>query len=322
MKPARAVLAILFFLALFGCPGGTRESRSEALLRVQTANVKLGDVISAVVSARTVEQTAARFPETIECSEGLEVFRSASLGVRRLEDGRTEQLMRYEIQCWRTGNAYIGPVKIDVGAGGSIESRPPFAALEAPRTEFLVRSVLEEAVATDIRDIKGPAKLTQSLSMPLQLTAMGLIALLGALFYLVLRRRPRAEPKPAAGFIDPWETALRAFDEMEKEDLAARGDEGIFYIRLTDIMRRYIQGRFGPRATQMTSEELAAMLEMLEEIDPSGRALLRELLKRADQVKFARGSGRCEEKVEFLARAREFVAQTIRRDVAPAGVRR
>lgn len=321
MKPARAVSAILVSLALLGCSGGTRESRSEALLRVQPANAKLGDVVFAVLCVRTVDQADAKFPETIECSEGLEVLRSAAVSPRRIEDGRMEQLRRYEIQCWRIGKAHVGPAKVELGASGSAAPKARRDVLEAAGIEFLVRAVAEDAAATDIRDIKGPAKPAKNEALALQLIGLALLALLGGLAYVVLRRKPRVERKPTApGIIESWEATLSAFDEMEKEDLAAQGAE-VFYGRLTAIMRRYIRDRFGPPAEQMTSEELVSTLEMLDEIDPSGRALLQELLKKADGVKFAQGSDRDEEKMEFLARVREFVAQTIRRDAVAAGVR-
>ena len=130
-------------------------------------------------------------------------------------------------------------------------------------------------------------------------------------FYLFVRyrddkpiiRRIKIEPKVPAH--------IRAISEIE--DLRKSGgphseDAKAYYTQLTDILREYINDRFGFNATEMTSYEILERLE--ESQDKESLSELRDLLSTSDMVKFAKFKPMLNENDRNLVSALEFVNDT------------
>ena len=91
-------------------------------------------------------------------------------------------------------------------------------------------------------------------------------ALAGLLVWWRRRERPVVLPPP----IPPHETAFAELDELAKqrEELIAAGAYQDYYLRLTDIAKRYLGGRFGFDASDRTTEEIQDLLRGHVSIDP------------------------------------------------------
>ena len=85
-------------------------------------------------------------------------------------------------------------------------------------------------------------------------------------------------------------------------------DSKAYYTQLTDILREYINERFGFNATEMTSYEILERLE--ESRDKESLSELRDLLSTADMVKFAKFKPMLNENDRNLVSALEFVNDT------------
>ena len=81
-------------------------------------------------------------------------------------------------------------------------------------------------------------------------------------------------------------------------------------MELSDIVRRYIEARFGLRAPELTTEEFLAEAGRSADLTPSHRSLLSAFLERCDRVKFARYSPGDTESHEALQLARQFLRET------------
>jgi hypothetical protein len=82
-----------------------------------------------------------------------------------------------------------------------------------------------------------------------------------------------------------------AWAELEAllaEGLLEREEWDPFYIRLTGILRRYIDARFGIRAPKLTSRELIGRVQAEETLQTHDQELLRRFLELGDLVKFGR----------------------------------
>ncbi len=115
-------------------------------------------------------------------------------------------------------------------------------------------------------------------------------ALLLALGLVVWSRRrslrPLPPPPPPA---PPHSRALAALDSLLADRLPESGRVEPFFVRLSEIARHYVEGRFGVRAPEQTTEEFLVELGtgVTGGLGPQ-RGLLRSFLERADLVKFAR----------------------------------
>ena len=90
----------------------------------------------------------------------------------------------------------------------------------------------------------------------------------------------------------------------------------LFYLRLSDIVRHYIEDRFGLRAPEQTTDEFLAALADAPQIRGDHQQLLRRFLRQADMVKFAKFMPGADETGGAVEAARRFIEQTIPEDPA------
>lgn len=112
----------------------------------------------------------------------------------------------------------------------------------------------------------------------------GVVLLLGIGAFFLLRRRRTLLPFLKAPL--PHEKALKALQELSRH---LREDHHLeFAKQVSQIVRVYIQERFGLRAPHRSTEEFLREASARPELGPPDRELLREFLGKCDKVKFAR----------------------------------
>ena len=151
----------------------------------------------------------------------------------------------------------------------------------------------------DFREIKG------LVPVPFNwwwLTLVASILLLVAAFvWWWKRRQPKVETKPAAPPPTPLEVALAALQRLRDANLPVEE----FYTQLADIVRQFIEGRYGLRAPEQTTEEFLAEASLPER----HMILLRTFLLEADLVKFARHRPGKDDMARAFAAAENFVRE-------------
>jgi hypothetical protein len=139
--------------------------------------------------------------------------------------------------------------------------------------------------------------------------AIGLgILLLGSLAGLgwtVLRRNGRRSPP-----LPPERWALGELDRIDGLALPAAGAFESYHTLLSDVVRRYLELRYGFPASEQTSAEILHTLTASDAVAEPQRALLRDLLARCDLAKFAGLGGSADECRATTDGARVFIAET------------
>lgn len=173
----------------------------------------------------------------------------------------------------------------------------------------VILNVAEPPIAGgEIADIKAPRAARRSL-WPWLLA----LALAAAGYWAYTRRRPglrrAATPAPISDDRPAEVLAHAELSELEASGLWDAGRFKDFYIRLTEILRQYLERRYGIPATHLTSSELHRHIRHAE-IDRPVALLLKDLFDRADLVKFAKISPAQNWGGSDLAAARSLVRQT------------
>jgi hypothetical protein len=129
------------------------------------------------------------------------------------------------------------------------------------------------------------------------------------------RRRRRAAQAPAPPRLPADYVALAELTRIERMNLLARGEFKEYYTRVTDVLRRYLEARFGIAAMDRTTAEL------LEELESRGRRVekLEDLLNEADLVKFAKYVPGEASGTAAMSSAREIVVRTTPRHGEASG---
>ena len=139
----------------------------------------------------------------------------------------------------------------------------------------------------DIRDIKGLVPIATGLWWLWLLIALIGIGAVAWLIYRRLRRKEEAGVETAPVYT-PYDLAVRALRCLLEEKLMEGGLIEEFYVRLSDIVRQYLEGRFHLRAPDLTTEEFLLVVSRNRSLTQEHKDLLGAFLQECDLVKFAR----------------------------------
>ena len=144
--------------------------------------------------------------------------------------------------------------------------------------------------------------------------AIALIAIVSLIVYLIIKnRRKKVEYQAPQKKDPPHIIALRALDMITSEKLWQNGKEKLFYTKVTDTLRLYIEERFNVNTMERTSAEILSDMKELE-ISPADYELISSLFATSDLVKFAKYKATQQENEEVIPIAVKFVTNTYKRD--------
>ena len=184
--------------------------------------------------------------------------------------------------------------------GGNAEPLP--AALPdievTPRFEENDAPAIALAPPVEGRLTKGPRSWRGWLALGI------LIFVILVIVVSILRHR---DAEPYQRHVPPGETARSALRRLA-DDMPLPAEA--FFVRLTDILRTYIEQRFSLPATEQTTPEFLSTVKDGKDLSPDRQAALTECLTAADQVKFARGEATEEQMQAALEEAQRFIVET------------
>ncbi len=109
--------------------------------------------------------------------------------------------------------------------------------------------------------------------------------------------------------IPPYEEAVMKLTQLKSEKLWEAGQDKEYFTRLTDILRNYLDRRFGVNAMEMTTGQIMTALRKNEE-SMAVNDQLNKVLDMADFVKFAKMRPLPEDNEVAYQRAMNFVNET------------
>jgi hypothetical protein len=197
---------------------------------------------------------------------------------------------------------------------------PPFRLVidgDTQETEALLITVntVEVDTAAAPKDIKEIYEVSYSWvewlqdNWPWVAGGAAVVAGLTVLVMRLLRRKPKPKELPKEPEKPLHVRTLLALEELDKKQLWQQGLTKEYHSGVTDILRGYIEERFGVPALERTTDELLAALRM-SSMNTGQREQLANLLRLADMVKFAKWTPLPTENEQLLAGAIKLVQQT------------
>lgn len=180
-----------------------------------------------------------------------------------------------------------------------------------PLTVAVETFISGEFDPTALRDIKGEVDVplpNRARTLAIVGAIVGGLLVTLAIFWIAQRSRrtTREEARPQ---IAPGAWALRELARLQADDLIDRDVPG-YYVRLTDIVRQYIERRFGLSAPERTTDEFLREAQDHRALGDDHKRSLADFLRAADMVKFARYEPPRADSEAALGAAAEFVEQT------------
>lgn len=140
---------------------------------------------------------------------------------------------------------------------------------------------------------------------------LGLLAIAGGIAAYIIRRKGGLGQMLATPVkpIPPYEKAITQLNILRTRQLCEKGQEKEYYTELTEILRQYLEGRFGINAMEMTTPQIKrAVYATVPE--KSASSMMNEILEMADYVKFARLRPLPEDNARAFSQAMQFVENT------------
>ena len=303
-------LAVALLVGVLAIPAAGQTGEPVVSSILEPARIAVGD--RARLTIRVEHDAAASVawpePERLGAFEVLE----RRIEEPRVEGGRAVSSAELVLTAFELGDLEVPAVEIEV-----IDADGNAATLATEPWPVTMASVgLDEG--GDIRAIRGPLDIP--LNVLTLLPWLAGVALLAGIGYWLWRRSRGGEPDNILAPVEPprppHELAYEAFRSLEAERMPDRGEIKTFHIRASDIVRAYVEGRFGVDALEMTTGEVLDGLRG-HEVDQEVLFDFRRLLERCDLVKFAKDRPVLERCREVIPLGRSLVDRT-RVVVAPA----
>ena len=167
-------------------------------------------------------------------------------------------------------------------------------------------------------DLTAPREMAPPLSVPMTPRPawmtwgpVALVALLGLAAWRWRGRRTAATaPVDEAARQAAHALALEALEALRAQDLVGKRRIEEFALRLSGILRGYLEGRFALRTPAQTTEESLRALRSAERSQTTGHEQLELILSHCDLGKFARHQPTSEEAAPVLDEAVAYVRRT------------
>ena len=297
MKALCLALALFLFSAAWAQKVESRISSMEMLV---------GEQVTITVTAHTSDTATVVFPTRLLMPTDIEVLEAVEADPVSEGDGMTRHECVYVLTSFRDTLYPLPPINVLV------------SGKEVPTNQLALKVLTVDVDTTNVENYFGP-KDVQALPMSWTDDGWSLLFWLSCLFVvtvlvlLYLWSRLRSN-KPVIAHIKvikrilPHQKAMRAIDEIKAQHMVTAEDPKVYYTRLTDTLRQYINERYGFNAMEMTSSEIIDRL--MNTGEPNQLSELRQLFTTADLVKFAKYSTLINENDANLVSAIEFINQT------------
>jgi hypothetical protein len=269
---------------------------------VSKKEITIAERVTMLLEIRTQEGYRAELPSF---GDKLELFGIVDYETCRPElRGDTVVTRRtYELEPFLSGDYAIPPMTVRFTAeGDSVAYR-----IESDTLRVRVNSILPEDLAgLEIREAAGPVDIPADYTVAVIIVA-AVLAAAAAIYSLRCRRAAR---DAAILRIPAHEIAYRALEALLARGLIEKRLFKEFTAEVADVLRRYVEDRFGLRAPERTTEEFLAEAREGLPVEDERKRILAEFLMHCDLVKFASLEPDEDDVKRTFATARDFIEAT------------
>ncbi len=263
---------------------------AECIVNAQTDKNSLlvGDSLTLTINLRYKDGEVCKIDENVSLSK----FKLLKRDLKTEKNG-TQLIDTYTfiLTPLDLGEIEIPPININTSTDGGFSDEE--AGLSTPAIKISVQGIIQNEQDAKLKDILPPEKVYERTYILLYI--LGGLTILALIIYLIwrhLKNRKKTELKEnesstAISILSPYEEAIISLKLLEDEKLISKSMYKEFYLRLTEILKRFIERFYGFNAVEMTTSELTTYL--IDHPQPNlDLTEVKNFLYMADLIKFAK----------------------------------
>jgi hypothetical protein len=304
--------AIIFFLiAICSLSQGQEVTVSASF---DTSRIYLGDQTwYSIMIEQPVNAKVSMMPIKDSLVKNIEILTGPLTDTLNIGNGRQRLTSKYLITSFDSGYYRVPPVFAEIESESGIKRYySDYSLLEVLRVK-----ITPPDTASKIFDIIKPYKapLTIGEILPWLLLVILIAALVwGGIWTFKKFRKIKGMPEPVINPDPAHVIAFRNLERLRDEKLWQSGEVKLYYTRLTEILRQYLEDRFGVFSLEMTtSETLDALVKTGFKKDESFQ-LLKGTLNASDLIKFAKYKPEPADNETHFDNAWKFVERTMQKE--------
>ena len=258
-------------------------SQDKAVLNVavDSTQIKIGAQLNYTLQVKADSTAQVFFPEN-PIFAPFELLEESPIDTLRTQS-HFLYTKKYALIHFDSGNYFIPQQQVKVDGFSKIANLIPIR----------VNPVVVDTTKQKLFDIKPLSQVDKNYDALISRVLWGLVIalLVIGISYTYLFQKRRKELRERE--LPPFDRALEELKALESVQPSEQDEYKLYYSRLTDVVRRYLEEEAKIDALESTSEELLIKLELRKDagtldLDRATLKSLREVLKTADLVKFAK----------------------------------
>jgi len=279
-KKQNATIVLSFFFALF-----SHFSFSQVKSSIDSTSIKIGAQVTYKIEVDTDTTSLVIFPEGQTFSP-MEMIESYTIDTTKNKD-RYNLIKKYGLTQFDSGKYTIPKQKVIISS----------KEFYTDSLNVEIREIVVDTTKQGLYDIKPIIEVDKSIGnwwkyVLLILLAIALIGFL--LWWFIWRVKPLTKEEKIA-LLPPYDRAKLALKQLDESNYLQNENLKGYYSDLTFIIRKYLDEKVYDRALESTTDELVSRLNLLKdgnqiELSKDDIRNIETILKRADLVKFAKGT--------------------------------
>jgi len=280
----------------------------KVLIRVDRLKISVTDTLLVEFEAVGAKDAVITFPDLASVLEEFDVIDTQIVDDRLGEGGDVIRGQRIRLEPMVTGGAELPAFKFEYVLKGQTEAKE---LMGEPIKIEVVSALGEKAEDAKIADIEGVVALRDYTAL-MWGAIVGLVVLVGVvvLVAVIAVRAGKKANEPVRVFRLAHVIALERLNELESEGLVSAGMLKVFYEKVSNILRYYIEDRFSIKAPERTTEEFLYELKFNYDFAAADKDSLEQFLRHCDLVKFAKHQPDDDQVRRTVDLVRDFVDRT------------
>lgn len=284
-----------------------------------TSAIYLGDQINFSVVIDQPADVSVTLPflkDTL--AKNIEILSGPEIDTAFIENGKIRITEKYLITSFDSGHYVVTPVYAEITDHAGIKRFfSGYSEINVLRV-YITPTDTSQAIFDIVRPYRAPVTFGEL--VPWLLLSVIIAVLIWLLIRIYRRFGKKSKEVIIPENIEPAHViAFRELERLKEEKLWQSGETKKYYTRLTEILRKYLENRFGVFSMELTTSETLDALLKTNFSNNDAFNKLKHVLTSADFVKFAKFKPEPSDNESNFEFAWGFVLETKKEETDPPG---